>query len=270
MSLVLIGERINTSVKKIRSAVKKKDAAVIKDIARKQDEAGVHYLDINCETEFFNEKEHMKWLVKIVQQETSKPLCIASQNPEVLEAGLELHKNGQPLINHVTAEKEKFKTVTSLALRYNAKIIALLKDDSGIPQTTEEKVNIADTFISELAKRGISQKNIFVDPFVKPISTGSNAGIEVLETFRRIKEKYPGIYCLCGVSNISYGLPNRKILNHAFMVQSMAFGAEAFILNPLDNRLMGFIYASQVLLGRDQFCSEFLTAHRKGLYEGLD
>lgn len=270
MSLVLIGERINTSVKKIRTAVKKKDAAYIKEVARKQDEAGVHYLDVNCETEVFNEKELMKWLVKIVQQATSKPLCIASRNPEVLEAGLELHKNGQPLINHVTAEKEKLKVITPLAVRYNAKVIALLKDDYGIPQTREEKVNIAEAFVPELTKRGISRKNIFLDPFVKPISTGSNAGIEVLEAFRILKEKYPDIYCVCGVSNISYGLPNRKILNHAFMVQSMAFGADAFILDPLDNRLMGFVYASQVLLGKDPFCSEFLAAHREGFYEGLD
>lgn len=265
--MLIVGELINTSRKAIKPAVENKDAAYIKEIAQKQVDAGADYVDVNCGTRVFDEEETMAWLVETVQSQVSAPLCIDSPNPKALEKGLSLCKNGQPMINSITAEKERFATILPFVLKYKAKIVGLCMDDSGMPETAADRLRIADKLISDMVAAGVPEDDIYLDPLVKPVSTGDSAGVEVLDTIYAIKQKYPKVHGICGLSNISYGLPNRKILNQAFMVQTMARGMDGYILDPLDKTMMGFVYASQALLGQDQFCMNYLTAHRNGLYE---
>ncbi|TGE35777.1 methyltetrahydrofolate cobalamin methyltransferase [Desulfosporosinus fructosivorans] len=265
--MLIIGELINTSRKAIKEAVEKKDANYIQQVAREQLEAGANYIDVNCGTMINNEIEIMEWLVKTVQEAVEVPLSIDSPDPKVIEAGLRLVKYGQPMINSISDEKERFDSILPLVVKYNAKIVALCMDDTGMPETGEDRVRVAKSLYLKLTKAGVSDENIYFDPLVKPISAVEKAGVEVLESIKFIKILYPDVHFTCGLSNVSYGLPNRKVLNRLFVVQTMTLGMDGYILNPSDKEMMGVIYASLALLGQDAYCMNYLTAHRKGLYE---
>jgi len=265
--MLIIGELINTSRKAIKEAVEKKDANYIKQVAREQLEAGANYIDVNCGTMVHNEVEIMEWLVNTVQEAVEAPLSIDSPDPKAIEAGLKLIKYAQPMINSISDEKERFNSVLPLVVKYNAKIVALCMDDTGMPNTGEDRVRVAKSLYQKLTEAGVPEDNIYFDPLVKPISAVEKAGVEVLESIKYIKTLYPNVHFTCGLSNVSYGLPNRKVLNRLFVVQTMTMGMDGYILNPNDKEMMGVIYASQALLGQDSYCMNYLTAHRKGLYE---
>ncbi len=264
--MLIVGELINTSRKLIKEAVDAEDAAYIQQIARGQVEAGADYVDINCGTKVYNEPETMQWLVETVQAVVSAPLCIDTPNPRAMEFGLSLAQNGQPMINSITAEKERFQTILPLVLKHKAKVVALCMDDSGMPETANDRKGIVRRLVADLTANGIPEDDIYLDPLVKPVSTSDGAGLEVLETVSFIRDEFPEVHTICGLSNISFGLPNRQVLNRLFMVQTMTAGMDAYILDPLDKTIMGFVYASQALLGKDPFCGQYLAAHRKGLY----
>lgn len=265
--MLIVGELINTSRKEIKPAVENRDAAYIQEIAMKQVEAGAHYVDVNCGTMVHNEPETMAWLIETVQEKVTAPLCLDTPNVKALEAGLPLVKNGQVMINSITAEKERFEQILPLVLEYKAKIVALCMDDSGMPETKEDRLRIATKLVEDLTAAGVPEEDIYLDPLVKPISTSDRAGLDVLETVEEIKARFPKVHGICGLSNISFGLPNRKVLNRVFLNLCMAKGMDSFILDPLDKTMMGFLYAGQALLGQDQFCMQYLNAHRQGLYD---
>lgn len=265
--MLIIGELINTSRKAIKEAVETKNAAYIQQIAKEQVEAGAHYIDVNCGTMVYNEVEVMEWLVNTIQEVVQAPLCIDTPNPLAMEAGLALCKYGQPMINSISDEKERFEQVLPLVVKNNAKVVVLCMDDTGIPETALDRIRVADSLYTKLTAAGVADENIYFDPLVKPVSSVQTAGLEVLDAIKIIKEKYPKVHFTCGLSNVSYGLPNRKVLNRLFVVQTMTVGMDGYILNPTDKDMMGAIYASQALLGQDDYCMNYLTAHRKGLYE---
>lgn len=264
--MLIIGELINTSRKAIREAVEKQNAEYIRQIAKAQIEAGANYLDVNCGTLVFNEVEMMKWLVNTVQEAVEAPLCIDSPNPKAIEEGLSLVKYGQPLINSITAEAERFGQILPLAQKYKAKVVALCMDDMGMPETADDRMRVVKNLHQSLTEAGIPEDDIYFDPLVIPVSTSDHAGLEVLETVDLITKEYPNVHKVCGLSNISFGLPNRKALNQLFMVQTMTMGMDSYILDPLDRVMMGFFHGSQALLGKDPYCMNFLTEHRNGLY----
>lgn len=265
--MLIVGELINTSRKAINELVEKKDAEGIKKIAIDQLQAGAHYIDVNCGTQVFSEIETMQWLVNTVQEAVQAPLCLDSPDPQAIEAGLALAKYGQPMINSITGEKERFEQILPLILKYKAKIVSLCMDDNGMPNTGSDRMKVARNLHERLTDAGIPEEDIFFDPLVKPISVNNNFGYEVLDTIQLITAEFPKVHKICGLSNISFGLPNRAILNRLFMVLTMGMGMDGYILNPLDKTMMGFVYGSKALLGKDNFCMGYLKAHRKGIYE---
>ena len=264
--MLIVGELINTSRKLIKEAVLNKDAGYIKDIASRQVQAGAAYVDVNCGTMVHNEAEIMEWLVHTVKEAVDAPLCIDSPSPEALQAGLELAAGKQPMVNSISAEKERYESILPLVLKYKAKVVALCMDDSGMPDTARQRIVIVKKLVQDLTAAGVPEDDIYLDPLVKPVSVSDGAGMEVLETLRFIRAEYPGVHAICGLSNISFGLPCRKVLNQVFMIQTMTAGMDAYILDPLDRAMMGFLYASQALLGQDPFCGEYLGAYRRGIY----
>lgn len=264
--MVVVGELINTSRKLIREAVEKRDTDYIQQVAKAQEEAGAHYLDINCGTMVGKEIEIMEWLVNTVQEVSNLPLCIDSPSTEALIAGLELTKASIPMINSITAEEKRFQSVLPLIKKYNAKIIALCIEDAGMPETAQDRLRIARDLVTKLEAEGISQGDIYLDPLIKPISAGDKYGREVLESIRLIKDAFPEVHFMCGLSNVSYGLPNRALVNRMFMVQTMALGMDGYILDPTNRDMMGALYVAMALTGQDRYCRGYLTAHRKGLY----
>ncbi|HPT78745.1 MAG TPA: methyltetrahydrofolate cobalamin methyltransferase [Candidatus Atribacteria bacterium] len=265
--MIIIGERINTSIKAIRPAVENMDAATIQEVAVKQAEEGAHYIDVNCGTFPYKEPDLLKWLVNTVQEVTDLPLCIDSANPEALRAALSVYKGAKPIINSVTAERKRFDSVFPLVKEFNTSIIALCMDDDGMPETAEQRVRIADWLINTMTKGGVDINDIYIDPMVRPVSTGTHYGIVALETIRRVMAEFPGVHTTCGLSNISFGLPARKLINQAFLISAIAAGLDSAILDPLDKRIMSFVYYAELLQGRDDFCMNYLTAFREGRLE---
>ncbi|MBQ6810993.1 MAG: methyltetrahydrofolate cobalamin methyltransferase [Firmicutes bacterium] len=270
--MLIVGELINTSRKAIKEAVEAKDAAYIQKIAREQADAGADYIDINCGTQFGKEIETMEWLVETVAEVVQdKPLCIDSPDAAALDAGLTLAKKlqpqFQPMINSINAEQERYKEVLPLVTKHDAKITALLMDDTGIPQTAEKRLAVADFLYKGLTEAGVADENIYFDPLIQPISVDAAFGQQVLDTVAGLTAKYPKCHKMCGLSNISFGLPNRKILNSFFVAQTMVVGMDGFIVNPCDKLMMGTVAAGKALIGKDDYCMGYLMASRNGLYD---
>ncbi len=262
--LLLVGELINTSRGIIRQAVEARNGVVIQNVARAQAQAGAHYIDVNCGNLGKNEEDAMLWLIAQVQEAVDLPLCIDSPNHKALEAGLAALKTSfPPMINSITLEQKRFSSVLPLALKYKAKIVGLCIDDAGIPKILAKKLEVAKKLIDELVSAGIKHSDIYIDPLINPISIDDQSALQALYFNRQLKEKISQVNVICGLSNISYGLPCRTVLNRCFMVQAMTAGMDAFILDPTDRELMGLFFASMALLGRDRYCSQYLKAYRR-------
>jgi len=267
--MFIIGEKINSTLKAVRPAIEAYDAGAIQDLAKGQAEAGADYLDVNAGMFHNDEPQRLTWLVNTVQAAVKTPLCLDSPNAAALEAGLQAYGGDTPMINSITCEKDRFEAILPLVLRYKAKIIALCMDDSGMPETADERYVIAKRLIGKLTDAGVKPGNIYIDPLVRPVSTGPNYGAAAIETIRRVKDEHPEVHIACGLSNVSFGLPHRKLINQAFLVSAMAAGMDGAILDPLDNKLMAFVAAEEAVLGIDEFCIEYLGKHRKGLFDGM-
>ena len=266
--MLIIGGLINTSRKAIREATETRNKQYIQKVAKHQEAAGANYLDVNCSTMVGQEIKCMEWLVNTIQEVTNLPLCINSLDENALRTGLQLAKsdNGKKMINSTTAEKKRYQVVVPLVKEFNTKIVAFCIDDAGIPETAEDRIRIASKLVEDIEKEGLAQDDIYLDPLIKPLNSNDKYGKAVLDAIWVIKKKYPVVHLACGLSNISYGLPNRAVLNRLFVVQTMTMGMDGYILNPTDKAMMGAVYAALALLGNDKYCTKYLKACREGLY----
>ncbi|WP_028309061.1 methyltetrahydrofolate cobalamin methyltransferase [Desulfitibacter alkalitolerans] len=265
--MIIIGELLNSTRREVKDAIEKRDVEFVKDLAKKQVEAGAHYLDVNAGAFVDDEAEHLLWLMDTVQAVVEVPLAIDSADPEVIEKALAVHK-GKAMINSITAEKEKLEAIVPLIRKYQAKVIALCMDDSGMPNTAEDRLKVVEKFHDVFTKEGIPMEDVFLDPLVKPVSVNSSFGNEVLVALEEINNRYKGVHTTCGLSNISFGLPQRKVLNQAFFVMCVARGMDSVIIDPLDPKIMSLLYASEVLVDRDPRCANYLKAVRRGVVQG--
>ena len=265
--MIIIGEKINSSLKATRQAIELGDIEFIKQLAKSQYDAGASYIDINAGTFINDEPEKLVWLANIVQEAVDAPLSLDSPSPEALKAVLKANKNSRPIINSTTNETERFEAIAPLVLEYKTSIIALCMDDTGMPETADERVTIAEQLIEKLTRQGVSLQDIFIDPMVRPIGTGPNYGVAAIDTIRKVKQEFPDVHIACGLSNISFGKPARKLMNQAFLVAAIYAGMDGAILDPLDKKLMSFVYATEALMGKDEYCIEYLTKFREGLFE---
>ena len=262
--MLVVGEKINTSRKAVEEAVEKRDAGFIRQLARRQLEAGAHYIDVNCGTFVRNEPELLSWLVREVQEELDGfPLCIDSPNHQAVEAALQVHK-GTAMLNSISGEKERFAALAPLVVKHGCKVVVLCMDDSGIPPDAATRYNIVSRVIDDLAGMGVAEDDIYVDPLIQPISVDTKNGLAAAETIRMVRDSYPGAHAVCGLSNISFGLPERKLLNQAYLVVCAAYGLDAVILDPEDRRMMALVHAAGALLDRDPYCGNYLKAYRRG------
>ncbi len=264
--MLIIGEKINSSRKNIQEMVERKNKEFIQELARKQVEDGAQMLDLNIGTIRKNEPENMQWLVKIVQEAVNVPLCIDSPNHKAIKEGLKVYdwSKGKALINSVTAEREKLELILPLVKKYQCSIVALTMDEQGIPQDSKERFKIADELIKKFTGEGILTEDIYIDPLALPVSTNIQNSNIALETLSRIKDSYPEVKTIIGLSNISYGLPERRLINQSFVVLAMACGLDAVILDSTDQKIMALIKATNLLRGKDEFCRQYLQAFREG------
>lgn len=265
--MLIIGENINASRKMIREKLSKKDTAFFRDLATIQVQNGADMLDLNIGDIDPDNQPLMQWLVQTVQEYIDVPLCLDSPYPKLIRAGMESYnfKNGKPLVNSVTAEKDRIKSILPLVKQYQCSVVALAMDENGIPKNSTDRFLIAKELIKVITEFGIPPEDIYLDPLVIPISTNSEAATITLETLSLIKKNFPHINTIAGLSNISYGLPIRRNINQAFLPLLMQTGVNALILDPTDRKIISLLYSSQVLLGNDLYCKNYLQAYRNGL-----
>jgi cobalamin-dependent methionine synthase I len=262
--VLIVAERINASRKAIRAALEQLDAKAIAAEARNQAAAGAHYIDVNGGTFPGREPELLSWLVNVVQEAVDLPLCVDSSDPAALAAALPKLTQARPMINSITLEDSRFATVLALAREYKAKLIALCQGADLPASTAENKVALASQLIDRLTAGGIALDDLYVDPLVFPLATDQRSAQATLDAIGEVMRRYPGVHTICGLTNVSHGLPARKLLNRTFLVAAIGRGMDAVIADPTDAPLMAGILAAEAVLGRDEYCMEFIQGFRDG------
>jgi cobalamin-dependent methionine synthase I len=264
--MIIVGELINSSRKAVAAAVEARDEGAVRKLAKDQAEKKIQYIDANAGVFKDLEAEHLTWIIQNIQAVVDLPCCIDSPDPRVIESALSKHR-GTPMINSISMEKKRCDNLLPLIAGTDLKIVALCTSDSGMPRTAEDRVRIAQELVALLLKHNVKIENIFVDPLVQPVATDQRFGREFLEAIERIMHLFPGIHTICGLSNVSFGLPLRKFLNQTFMSMAITKGLDSAILDPLDKRMMANILASEALAGKDRFCMNYIKAYRGGSLE---
>lgn len=263
--MIIVGELINASRKGIAGIIEAQDAEAVKKLALDQRNAGADYIDVNAGIFVDKEADYLAWLVQTVQEVVDCPCCIDSPNPVAIEKALSVHK-GTAMINSISLEKERYERLLPLIAGTDLKVVALCMSDEGMPQTAEERVRIAEKLIDGLVKNNVPIENIYVDPLVQPVSTDTRFGWEFLEAIQMIVTRFKGVHTMCGLSNVSYGLPGRKYLNAVFAAMAVSRGLDGLIVDPLDKNMMASLIAAEMLAGRDDFCAGYLKAFRAGKF----
>jgi 5-methyltetrahydrofolate--homocysteine methyltransferase len=260
--MLIIGERINATRSRIAHALRERDAALIAREARIQAEAGASFIDINAGSDPAREVENLEWALEVVQRSTDLPVCLDSPNSEVLRRGLKLVKRSPVMLNSVTGEEAKMKALLPLAAESGALLVALAMDDRGLPETADRRVEIATKIVETAERLGVNRCRIYVDPCVQPLSTSPGQAEAVRAAVGRIMQSLPGVHTTCGLSNISFGLPNRGLLNRVYIAWLIAAGLDSAIIDPTAEGIMDTVRAAEALAGRDEFCMSYIRAMR--------
>ncbi len=254
---VLIGERINpTGKKRFKEALKAHDIDYILKEGIAQEEKGVHILDVNVGLPEIDEVEMLKTAVCELQAVTNLPLQIDTSNPVAMEAALRRY-NGKAMINSVNGKKESMDVVFPLAKKYGGLVVALTLDEKGIPASAEERLEIARKILAEARKYGIDKKDIIFDPLALTISADNTAARETLRAVRLIRTEL-GCHTSLGVSNVSFGLPERDMVNGTFFALALSGGLSAAIMNPYSTEMMKTYHTYRALAGFDDNCAEYI------------
>jgi cobalamin-dependent methionine synthase I len=264
--MLIIAERINSSRKAIAKAIADGDRAFIQAEAKSQASAGANYIDVNAGTFVGEEAAKLKWIVEAVQEATELPLCIDSPDPEVIRAMLPLVKK-TPMINSITLEPSRLEGVLPLVLEYRTKVIALCQSEQAMSETADQKVDLARQLVEKLTGAGVPRDDIYIDPLVYPLSTNPQSAAATLEAVAEIMRTFPGVHTVCGLTNVSYGLPARKVVNRAFLAAAIAHGLDAAIIDPTDKLLFAMLKAAILVAGKDDYCMDYICAFREGRVE---
>lgn len=261
--MIIIGEKLNGTLKKTGAAIVERDVAFVRDLALRQVAAGATYIDVNAGTAPEREPRDLVWLVETVQTVTDTPLCLDSANPFALTAALDCVRR-PPLINSISGESKRIDFVLPLVPGRACGVVALLLDDNGIPKDVEGRLVVARRLLALTRAAGIADNQVFVDPLAIAVSTRQDGALIALDTMRALRAEAPEIRFSIGLSNISFGLPMRKVINRVFLTLALAAGLDAAIMDPLDDSLYSELLGAELVLGRDRFCRKYTGAFRAG------
>ena len=258
----IIGERINpTGRKKLAAEMAMGDFSTVERDTVAQVEAGAHMLDVNAGIPLADEPAILAETIKLVQSLTDLPLSIDSSIVDALARGLEVYE-GKALVNSVTGEEERLEEVLPLIKKYDAAVVAISNDETGISEDPEVRFAVAKKIVERAQDHGIKPEDVVIDPLVMPIGALGGAGRQVFDICHRIQKEL-GCNTTCGASNISFGLPNRHTMNGVFLAMAAGFGLTSAIMNPLHEEEMGAIKASDVLLAKDPNCASWIRKYRE-------
>lgn len=264
--MIIIGEKINGSIPVVADAIARRDAKFIQQRAIAQKKAGATFIDCCASVPEAEEVETLHWMIDCIQEVTDLPVAVDSPSAEVLREVWKFCKR-PGLINSVSGEGDKIdKLFPILAENKGWKVIALLSDDTGIPKNAADRLKVFDRIMAKAKEYEIAPDRIHIDPLVEMLCTSEN-GIETnIEVISTVRERYPSIHITAAVSNISFNLPVRKMINLGFTVLAMNAGLDSAILDPTNRDMMGLLYATEALLGLDDYCMEYIGAYREGLF----
>ena len=265
--MLIIGENINASIPRIKKMILEHDEEALGDLAEEQEKAGASLIDVNVGTgegTAEDEAKDMKWLVGLLKDRVKGNLCIDSADHKVLKAGLEAAGDRAGLINSVKATEKNLFEVLPLVSEFGVPVVALAMDEGGIPGDVRGRLKACEKVLKGASQHGIAEESIFFDPLVMPVSSDASQGMVTLETLRGIKEKFPRAKTVLALSNVSFGLPRRSLVNRAMLNMAMFLSVDALIANPLDAGLMGAVKAGNVVLGKDRHCRAYTRAVRQG------
>jgi 5-methyltetrahydrofolate--homocysteine methyltransferase len=256
----IIGERINpTGRKKLAEELKGGDLSTVAEDTRAQVEAGADMLDVNAGIPLVDEAELLATMLKTVQAEADIPICIDSSVIEALEAGLAVYE-GKALVNSVTGEDDRLEEILPLVARHGAAVIGLANDETGIPETPQQRLDIARKIVSAAGDHGIPPEDVVIDPLAMTVGADTEAVTTTLQTIRLIRDELGVNMCL-GASNVSFGLPERFVLNAAFLPMAMAAGLTSAIMSTAEV-CVSSVRAADLLLGHDPWGASWIAAHR--------
>lgn len=265
---VIIGERINpTGKKKLQKALREKDMSYVLREALTQEEAGAHILDVNVGLPDLDEPKVLCETMEAIQSVSGLPLQLDTADPAAMERALRRY-NGKPLINSVNGKQESLDAVLPLVKKYGGGLVCLTLDEEGIPETVEGRVEIARRIISTAAEHGILRRELLIDGLTMPVSAGDDNGLVTLETIRQVKEEL-GVKTALGVSNVSFGLPRRGLMNTAFFTMALDRGLDGAIINPSGEEMMGAYYAFCAIRGMDPQSQAYIGAFQDKTAEAM-
>jgi 5-methyltetrahydrofolate--homocysteine methyltransferase len=259
---VIIGERINpTRRKKLAESMAQGDFSLVQEDARKQVEAGAQVLDVNAGIPGADEPALLRAAVKAVMEVVQVPLCFDSANPEALKAALEIYP-GKALINSTTAEASMMDRVLPLAKKFGAAVIGVITDETGIPATPEARLAVAKKLIDRAAEFGLPAEDIVIDPLALTVGADHRAGRVTLDSIALIREEL-GVNLSLGASNVSFGLPDRKVINLAYLCLAISRGLTTAITDATVPEIRTMLLACDLLMGNDEYAMRWIKAFRK-------
>ncbi len=262
----IIGEKINGTRKRVAKAIAERDTDYIKDLAVKQTEAGAEWLDVNAGTHPNQEPDDLVWLINNIQSVVDTPLCLDSANPEALSIAIQA-VDKTPMINSISGEPERLKSILPIVAEHDCEVIALAMDEKKIPENYEKRLGVIERVLDATRASGVSDDKVYVDPLAMTVATVNQSAVIACDTIRAVHAKYPEVHFTMGLSNISFGLPARKQINRGFLILAMQAGLDSAILDPLDRELQAAILTTELLLGQDKHCLNYVRASRTGLFD---
>jgi len=263
--MIIIGEKINGSIPVVAEAIARRDGGFIRDRAKMQAEAGADFIDCCASVPEAQEAETLRWMIDCIQDVTDLPISVDSPSAKVLAEVFPYCKR-PGLINSVSGEGDKLDTIFPLIADTQWQVICLLSDDTGIPKSAADRLRVFDRVMAKAKEYQIKPSRLHIDPLVEMLCTAEDGISMNVEVIRTVREKYPDIHITAAVSNISFNLPVRKMVNLGFTVLAMNAGLDSAILDPTNRDMMGVIYATEALLGNDDYCMEYISAYREGIF----
>lgn len=262
--MLIIGESINGTIPKVGQAIQDRNETFLRELARTQYECGAEMLDVNAGIAGGNEPEDLPWLVDLVQKEVPLPLMIDSASPEALKAALAVYRHPEaPILNSISGEEEKWNRLFPVLVKNRGRIVVLCMDDQGIPRTVEERMMIASRLFDRLTQAEIPPEHIYFDPLMLAVSVEPEAALVTLATIEALRSRFPISHVICGASNVSMGLPARRLINRIFIAMALFAGLDTLFVDVRDQALLSSIYAGKILLNQDPYCMEYLKAYRE-------
>ncbi len=261
--IIIVGERINATRKRMSKAVASRDEAHVRREARMQVEAGADFIDVNAGRGVGDEADDLAWLVRVVQSEVEKPLCLDSADPKALAAALPAVKQ-PPLVNSINGDPARIEVILPLVASHGASVVALAMSETKMPETVADRMAICEELAKAVADAGVEMSRVYFDPCVISAGTSPDQPAIVLEATREIAKTWPEAHVISGLSNVSFGLPLRRLMNRTFLAMMIAAGADAFIVDPTDPGIRSTIAAAKVVRGLDEYAMGYITASREG------